>query len=208
MFPQDGTVHVKDIKGNRGICLSNQETQCVCLLRTTLADSVANFSGGSVVHPIKDWQLDFANGILVTRKRVACGEEADVEKCVGHGERKGKRPIENSSVCMGRVGAQSISTNVSGLHLGIAKISKLEIVWVPDICIPGNDHREVRYREWWMRVALDELTPEGEFDRNTEQMSAPRTTKSDRCGRHCAFHYAQEMLLRAERPREPSQWKE
>ena len=69
----------------------------------TLSDSVANFSGGSVVHPIKDWQFDFANGILVPRKRVACGEGADVERCVGHEERKGKS--KNSSVCMGRVGA-------------------------------------------------------------------------------------------------------
>ena len=68
-----------------------------------------------------------ATWILVPRKRVACGEGADVEKCVGHGERKGERPIENSSVCMKRVSAQSISTNVSGLHLGIAKLQNSKL---------------------------------------------------------------------------------
>ena len=97
-----------------------------------LADSVANFSGGSVVPPIKDWQLDLVIGIWwnsgiltvfwkwvrAAQRRGFWFEGVDVERCVGHGERKGKCPDENSSVWDG---AQSISTSVSGLHPGWTK---------------------------------------------------------------------------------------
>ena len=163
-----------------------------------------------------------ATRILVPRKPVACGEGADVEKVRwsrGKERRASNRKFQWGTVCMGQ-----LSTNVSGLHLGIAKLQNSKLyddsnkstegqsngAWCQTFASPAMIIG--RPTEWWMRVALDEITPGGEFDRNSnvgcvEQMNAPRTTKAD-CGGHCAFHYAQEMLLRAQAAPGPSQWKE
>ena len=62
VFPQDGTVHVKEVKGNAFVHQINKHNVFVSS-GPTLSDSVANFSGGSVVHPMKDWQLDLVIGI-------------------------------------------------------------------------------------------------------------------------------------------------